>query len=97
MNQLLLMQSESTPQEETKDLKELQSGVAVMDIELGSAAEEAGLRVGDVLLQVDDTPIHSVQDAVKAINKTKEQFVILRVERFVPKRSGSMVSSKNFF
>ena len=72
-------------------MKELRTGVQILDTEPGSPAEEAGLRVGDIILQVDDATVQSTDDVLKSIQKSKESFVILRVERFIRKRKNSMV------
>lgn len=74
-----------------KDL--LVDGVPVMDTEPGSAAEEAGLRTGDIILRVDGLSVQSPEEVLKAIQKTKEPFVIVRIERYVPKRRGSFAAA----
>lgn len=41
---------------------QLKKGVLVADVELGSAASEAGLQRGDIILKVNDRPIQKVAD-----------------------------------
>jgi regulator of sigma E protease len=47
----------------------------------GSAAEEAGLEVGDLLVQIDDTETPYFQDVVKYLKSHKGEEVQLTVER----------------
>jgi serine protease Do len=42
-------------------------GVVVTDVEAGSAADESGIRRGDVILQIDRKPIRSVEEYRKSI------------------------------
>jgi serine protease Do len=49
-------------------------GVVVTDVESGSAADEAGIRRGDVIVQIDHKPIRSIDEykkSVAAIRKGK--------------------------
>lgn len=39
----------------------------VTDVEAGSAADESGIRRGDVILQIDRKPIRSVEEYRKSI------------------------------
>ena len=67
-------------------------GVHIVDTEPESEAEEVGLRTGDIILRVDGLAVQSPDEVIKAIQKTKEQFVILKIERYIPKnRKGSVV------
>lgn len=62
-----------------------------MEIESGSAAEEAGLKVGDIVLQVDDVMVRSAEDVLRTVNKSKDLFVVIKVERHLaPRRKGSV-------
>ena len=45
-------------------------GVQVEDVNPNGPAERAGLRVGDIITHVDDTPIHSGDDLVNLITAT---------------------------
>ena len=56
------------------------SGVVVMDVKVGSAAEEAELEEGDIITEVDRKPIKNVKEFRDAINKAqKEGKALLRV------------------
>jgi serine protease Do len=41
---------------------EPEKGILVEDVKPGGAADEAGVRVGDVILTIDGTPLHNVRD-----------------------------------
>ncbi|XP_046441578.1 PDZ domain-containing protein 8-like isoform X1 [Daphnia pulex] len=84
---------ESSPLEESvKEWKPVsQHGASVLEIESGSAAEEAGLKIGDAILQVDETVVRSSDDVARAVNKSNDLFVILRVDRAIGRRRGSMM------
>ncbi|EFX86131.1 hypothetical protein DAPPUDRAFT_97942 [Daphnia pulex] len=90
---LVSSQPESSPLEESvKEWKPVsQHGASVFEIESGSAAEEAGLKIGDVILQVDETVVRSSDDVARAVNKSNDLFVILRVDRAIGRRRGSMM------
>ena len=60
------------------------SGVVVVNTEPGSAADEAGFRPGDVILEVDGAPVNSIRQFLRAVTSTKAQYVIVRVDRFIP-------------
>jgi len=56
-------------------------GVVITAVEAGSPGDEAGLRRGDVILEVDRKPIRSVADYRKAIGETKKGKGILFLVR----------------
>jgi len=57
-------------------------GVLISEILEDSPAEKSGLKAGDVVIQVDDRDIHTVQELTKAIRKYKpEDKVTIRVNR----------------
>jgi len=57
-------------------------GVVITVIDPGSAAEDAGLRRGDVILEVDRKPVKSVADYRKAVGEVKKgKGVLLLVRR----------------
>jgi S1-C subfamily serine protease len=89
-----LFQPECSPLEESvKEWKPAsQHGAHVLEIESGSAAEEAGLKMGDIILQVDETIVRSSEDVVRAVSKSNDLFVIVRVDRVIGRRRGSMVT-----
>ena len=67
----------------------------MLEIESGSAAEEAGLKIGDVILQVDETIVRFSDDVARAVNKSNDLFVILRVDRVIGRRRGSTVTRQS--
>jgi serine protease Do len=57
-------------------------GVVVMDVAEGSAAQQKGLQHGDVITEIDRTPVHSVEDFTAAMDKVApEKGVLLYVQR----------------
>jgi serine protease Do len=54
-------------------------GVVVTDIEQDSAAFEAGLRRGDVILEINRQPVKSAEEAVKMTEEAKDKTTLLRV------------------
>lgn len=59
-------------------------GALIVQIAPGSAAQEAGLQTGDVILQVTNTTIHSPTQATQAIHRAEARHVAalaLRVMR----------------
>jgi serine protease Do len=56
-------------------------GVVVTGVDSGSAAEEAGLRRGDVIQEVNHKPVRSVSDFERAVNQLGKQSVLLLVNR----------------
>ena len=54
-------------------------GVLVENVERSSAASEAGLQAGDVIVEVDRTPVDSVDEAVKKSSAFKGRVIMLRV------------------
>jgi S1-C subfamily serine protease len=60
------------------------AGVVVVSTEPGSAADEAGFRAGDVILEVDGLPVNSVRQVLRAITTAEAKYVIIRIDRFIP-------------
>jgi serine protease Do len=57
-------------------------GVVVMGVEPGSPAEEAGIRQGDVILEVNRKPVTSITEVKEQVSKTGEGGqVLLLVQR----------------
>ena len=53
------------------ELNENRITVAAFDDELGTAARNAGLQVGDEIRAVDGQPVHTVRDIQEALNHSK--------------------------
>jgi serine protease Do len=57
-------------------------GLAVTGVEPGSAADEAGVQQGDIILQVDRKPVHDLPDYQRAIkNAGRRKSILLLVRR----------------
>ncbi len=54
------------------DISENVKGVVVRRVEPGSASEEADVRAGDVILEIDNSTISSLEDYKKALNNIKK-------------------------
>jgi len=67
-----------TVQNLTQDLRERLDvpdkikGVVVSSVEVGSAAEESGLKTGDVILEIDKKVVRTVKDFNKIVNEIKK-------------------------
>jgi serine protease Do len=62
-------------------LDETVEGVVITSLDGGGLAAEAGLEVGDVILQVGSTAVKSPADVDRAIRATKTDAVLLQIER----------------
>jgi serine protease Do len=56
-------------------------GVVVAEVVPGSRAAQAGLRPGDVILEVNRQPVRTVEDFTRAIQQVKDQDVVVLVNR----------------
>jgi serine protease Do len=56
-------------------------GVVVTGVEPGSAAEEADLRRGDVIQEVNHKPVHNVNEFSSAVSQLGKQNVLLLINR----------------
>jgi serine protease Do len=54
-------------------------GAIVTNVEEDSNSAEAGLRPGDVIVELDKQPVHSAEDAVSLSDKAKGDQILLRV------------------
>jgi serine protease Do len=63
------------------DIPEHVTGALVADVEPDSSAGEAGLRPGDVLLEINRQPVRSAEDAVRLSEKPKGKTTLVRVWR----------------
>jgi serine protease Do len=52
---------------------DVEAGVVVTDIEIGSAAEEKGVRIGDVITEVDRKPVTNLREFREAMKKANPQ------------------------
>jgi serine protease Do len=59
--------------------RSVHTGAVVTGVQEGSSAAEAGLREGDVILELNRQPIKSADDAVALSEKVKGERVLLRV------------------
>jgi len=57
------------------------NGVLVRSVEKGSRAEKAGLRAGDVIVKVNDEPVHDTSDFTHAVRSRKGTSVSVGVVR----------------
>ena len=65
-------------------------GVIVTQVETGSSAEEAGLQLGDLILEINRRPISSVQDFSQAVSQVKGDALVKTTRGFfVVKESSS--------
>lgn len=56
-------------------------GVVVTDVDQNSPAAEAGLRPGDVILEINKKPVRTAEEAVKLTEKGSDKTTLLRVWR----------------
>jgi serine protease Do len=56
-------------------------GVVVTEVDPGSPSAEAGLRAGDVILEIDRKPVSSAEEAVELSAKVTKEKTLLRVWR----------------
>jgi serine protease Do len=54
-------------------------GVVVTEVEPDSAAAEAGLKPGDIILEIERTPVKTAEEAVRLTEHPKDKVTMLRV------------------
>ncbi len=54
-------------------------GAVITQVDPNSAAFEAGLREGDVILEINRKPVKSAEDAVQLTENVKDKRTLLRV------------------
>ncbi len=59
------------------DLKEVEEGVAIIRVESGSAAEDAGLVRGDVILQINRKPVKNTREYESVVSGLKSNEPVL--------------------
>ena len=57
------------------------NGVLVRSVEKGSRAEKAGLRAGDVIVKINDQPVHDTSDFTHAVKSRNSGSVTMGVIR----------------
>jgi serine protease Do len=78
------------------DLPDEMTGLVIVDVKDGSDAAEKGLRRGDIIAEVQQTPVETADDAEKVIADARSKdrsVVLLRIQsgkefRLVPVRIG---------
>jgi serine protease Do len=68
-------------------------GALVTNVDQDSNAAEAGLRAGDVIIQINRQPVHTADEAVAASEKAKGDRILLRIWRGGEGRGGMLFLS----
>jgi len=59
--------------------KKITQGAVVMQVDPASAAADAGLKAGDVIIEINKQPVKSADDAVKLTSNDKDRVTLLHV------------------
>ena len=54
-------------------------GAVVTQVDPASAAADAGLKAGDVIMEINKQPVKSADDAVKLTSNAKDKITLLHV------------------
>ncbi|GAB4296145.1 MAG: RIP metalloprotease RseP [Ignavibacteriaceae bacterium] len=73
----------SLPEDESEGLFLIPEGIrpVINEVLPGTPASEAGIKAGDILLELNNTPLYSVQQTTKIISSNKGNTLPLAVER----------------
>lgn len=63
------------------NLKDSPNGLVVTNVQAGSAADEAGIEPGDVILQINRQPVKTVDEIKAATTKTKANSALFLINR----------------
>jgi serine protease Do len=72
---------ELSPQMEERYDISADQGVAVLGVDPESAAAKAGIRQGDVIVEVNRNAVKSIDDVKNSINQAKDKDRLLLVQR----------------
>jgi S1-C subfamily serine protease len=63
------------------EIKDAQNGLVVTKVQDGSAADEAGIQPGDVILQINRQPVKTLDEVKTATTKTKANTALFLINR----------------
>ena len=72
---------ELTPETAKKFRLSVEKGLVVTEVTKGSSAARAGVRPGDLLTEVDQKPVKTVQEVHQALKGWKRQVHLLLMQR----------------
>ena len=62
-------------------LKNVSEGLAVMEVQAGSAADEAGIQPGDVITEINRSAVNTIDDVKQAVAKADGKPLLLLINR----------------